>query len=90
MSRISSTRRESTARLFVTFAAITLVPVLLLGFILAASYRSEANRRGLAVGRSEALLMAQTAVQPLLNGQPLSLDPPTDDLAGQRIGWSAW
>jgi diguanylate cyclase (GGDEF)-like protein len=72
MSRISGTRRESTARLFVTFATITLVPVLLLGFILAASYRSEANRRGLAVGRSEALLMAQTAVQPLLDGQPLS------------------
>jgi hypothetical protein len=65
-------RADSTTVLFVAFAAITLVPVLLLGVILSASYRSEADRRGLAQGGSEALLMAQTGVEPLLNGQPLS------------------
>lgn len=65
-------RRASTVRLFTAFAAITLIPVLLLGFVLAASYRTEAARRGLDQGRSEALLMAQTAVQPLLDGRPLS------------------
>jgi diguanylate cyclase (GGDEF)-like protein len=58
--------------LFIAFAVITLVPVLLLGAILSASYRSEAQRRGLAQGASEALLMDKTAVQPLLTGQPLS------------------
>jgi diguanylate cyclase len=67
-----SRRGNSTTLLFVMFAAITLVPVLLLGVILSASYRTEANRRGLAEGGSEALLMARTAVQPLLSGQPLS------------------
>ena len=58
-------------RQFVVFAAISLVPVLVLGLVLAGSYRSEAARRGLAEGRSEALLMAQTAVEPILDGRPL-------------------
>jgi diguanylate cyclase (GGDEF)-like protein len=65
-------RGSSTTVLFVAFAAITFVPVLLLGLTLSANYRGEADRRGLAQGGSEALLMAQTAVQPLLSGQPLS------------------
>src|SRR5580692_4804047 len=65
-------RRDSTVRQFFVFAAISLVPVLVLGFVLAGSYRSEAVRRGLAQARSEAVLMAQTAVQPILDGRPLS------------------
>ena len=65
-------RSNSPTVLFIAFAVITLVPVLLLGAILSASYRSEAQRRGLAQGASEALLMDKTAVQPLLTGQPLS------------------
>ena len=65
-------RSNSPTVLFIAFAVITLVPVLLLGVILSASYRSEAQRRGLAEGASEALLMDRTAVQPLLTGQPLS------------------
>jgi diguanylate cyclase (GGDEF)-like protein len=59
-------------KLFVTYAAISLVPVLLLGVALAAGFRSEARQRGLAEGRSEAVLVAQTAVEPLLDGRPLS------------------
>jgi diguanylate cyclase (GGDEF)-like protein len=54
------------------FAAIMLVPVLLIGLILGVSYRSEAQRRGLAQGRDEAVLMAESAVEPMLNGNPLS------------------
>ncbi len=65
-------QRESTFKLFGTFAVIMLVPVVLLGLVLATSYRREADRRGLAQGRAEALLMAQTAVEPILNGRPLS------------------
>jgi diguanylate cyclase len=68
----SSHNRESPVRLFATFAIILLVPVLVLGLVLAASYRSEADKRGLAQGHSEALLMAQTAVEPILDGKPLS------------------
>jgi diguanylate cyclase len=59
-------------RLFATHAAITLVPVLVLGLVLAAGYRSEAQQRGLGVGKSEARLVAQTAVEPILDGRPLS------------------
>ena len=65
-------KRESTLRLFAIFAAIMLVPVVLLGLVLATSYQREADRRGLDQGKSEALLMAQTAVEPILDGRPLS------------------
>jgi diguanylate cyclase len=53
-------------------AVIMLVPVLLIGLVLGGSYRSEATRRGLIQGRDEAVLMAQSAIEPFLNGQPLS------------------
>jgi len=52
-------------------AAVSLVPVVLLGFVLAASYRTEARRRGIAEGRSEAELIAQTAIAPLFGQTPL-------------------
>lgn len=63
---------RSAARLFTLYAAISLIPVVVLGVVLAVSFRGEANRRGLAEGRSEAILVAHTAVQPLLDGHPLS------------------
>jgi diguanylate cyclase (GGDEF)-like protein len=49
-----------------------MVPVLLIGLVLGGSYRSEATRRGLVQGQDEALLMAQSAVEPLLSARPLS------------------
>ena len=77
---------RSTARLFATYAAISLVPVLVLGVALAVSLRGEAQRRGLAEGRSEAALVAQTAVEPLLDGQPLSAGLRPAERAGlQRL-----
>jgi diguanylate cyclase (GGDEF)-like protein len=60
------------ARLFITYAAITALPVMLLGFVLAAAYQSEATQRGVSEGRSEAMLVAATAVEPILDGRPLS------------------
>jgi diguanylate cyclase len=60
------------ARLFAIYAAISLVPILILGVVLATSYRSDARERGIAEGRSEAALVARTAVEPLLSGRPLS------------------
>jgi diguanylate cyclase len=59
-------------RLLATYALVTAIPVVLLGVTLAASYRSEAQQRGVAEGRSEALVVAETAVEPLLSGQPLA------------------
>ena len=59
-------------QLFARYAGVSLVAVVLLGLVLAASYRTEAAQRGLAQGRSEAALVAQTAVEPVLDGRPLS------------------
>jgi diguanylate cyclase (GGDEF)-like protein len=58
-------------RMFAIYAAASLVIVAGLGFALAASYRTEARHRGVAEGRSEALLVAETAVEPILDGRPL-------------------
>jgi diguanylate cyclase len=77
-------RHDSTVRQFFVFAAISLVPVLVLGLVLAGSYRSEAVRRGLAQARSEAVLMAQTAVQPILDGRPLSAGLSSSETARLR------
>jgi hypothetical protein len=63
-----TTRRWATIRLFVVSAALSLVPVVVLGLVMASSYKAEARRRGVAEGRSEAQLIAQTAIEPLLNG----------------------
>ncbi len=72
--------------MFAAFAAITLVTVLLLGVVLSASYRSEADSRGLAQGGSEAVLMAQTAVQPHFDGVPLSKGlSPTETASMDRL-----
>lgn len=59
-------------RLFAIYAAITFVPVFALGLVLAVTFRSDANLRGLAQGQSEAELIGQTAVEPELTGRPLS------------------
>jgi diguanylate cyclase (GGDEF)-like protein len=72
------------ARLVLTYAAVTLVPVVLLGAALVVSYQAEARGRGLAEGRSEALLVAQTAVEPRLTGRPLSDGLTPDELASMK------
>jgi diguanylate cyclase (GGDEF)-like protein len=63
---------RSLVRLIAAYAAISLVPIILLGLVLAWSYRTEARQRGVAEGQSEAVLIARTAVEPLLSGRPLS------------------
>jgi diguanylate cyclase (GGDEF)-like protein len=61
----------TTARLFATYAVVSLIPVLVLGFVLGDAIRHQADKRGLAEGRSEAILVAQTAVEPQLTGRLL-------------------
>jgi diguanylate cyclase len=63
--------RRSVLRLFAIHAAVSLVPVLLLGAALAYTYRNEAKDRGMAEARSEAQLLADTAVSPVLDGHVL-------------------
>jgi diguanylate cyclase (GGDEF)-like protein len=72
MSPANRTLRQSALRQLIALGAIMLVPIILLGFVLAGTYRGEVNQRGLAQGKSEALLMAQSAIQPLLDGRPLA------------------
>jgi diguanylate cyclase len=73
-------------RMFAIYAVISLVPVLALGFLLVTSIRNEAQRRGMSEGRSEATLIARTAVEPLLDGRPLSLGiSPSEHQALSRL-----
>lgn len=85
MSSTAATPR-STGRLFAIYAAISLLPVLVLGIVLAASLGGEARERGLSEGRAQATLVARTAVEPLLDGRPLSLGlSATERTALQRL-----
>jgi diguanylate cyclase (GGDEF)-like protein len=83
---LATPKRDSAARQFAAFSVIMLVGVLALGLVLALSYRAEATRRGLAQGRSEAVLMAQTAIDPRLDGRMLSLGlSPTETYDMNRL-----
>jgi diguanylate cyclase (GGDEF)-like protein len=76
--------RRATARLFAVYAVVSLIPIAALGFILAADFRSEAQQRGIDQARSEAQLIAQTAIEPLLNGAALSDGLTTADRTSMR------
>jgi diguanylate cyclase (GGDEF)-like protein len=65
-------RTSSAARLLLTYGALILIPVILLGVVLSLGIRGTAVSRGLSEARSEALLVAQTAVAPQLDPRPLS------------------
>lgn len=67
-----SDRPKALGRTLIAYAALALVPIFVLGAVTAGEYRSAARDRGVAEGRSEALVVAQTAVEPVLNGHPLS------------------
>jgi len=81
MKRPHRSPERGTGRLFARHGAIVLVPVLALGVGLAVSLRHEAQQRGLDEGRSEARLVAQTAVEPLLLDRPIA-----DGLTAQERG----
>lgn len=70
---MAPTRREnhSATRLFMGYAALSLVPILALGLVLARSYSAAANSRGLVQAQSQAELFATTAIEPLLAGTDL-------------------
>jgi diguanylate cyclase (GGDEF)-like protein len=63
---------RSLTRMFAVYAAMSVVLVGVLYVLFTASLRSEADQRGLAEGRSEAELVARSAVEPLLDGHLLS------------------
>jgi diguanylate cyclase (GGDEF)-like protein len=59
------------ARLFAGFAALSLLPVLVLGGVLAAQYRNEVQQRGTNQGRSQAEVIARLLGQTQLDGHSL-------------------
>ncbi|HET7530284.1 MAG TPA: bifunctional diguanylate cyclase/phosphodiesterase [Mycobacteriales bacterium] len=63
---------SSTRRLFVVYAAVSLVPVLLLGACLLLLTHRQATARGLAEGANEANLVARSSIAPQLEGHSLS------------------
>lgn len=67
--------------LFARYAAISLVPVLILGVVLSSAVRTEARHRGLAEGKAEAALVAHTAIEPALAGHLLSSGLNADEQA---------
>jgi diguanylate cyclase (GGDEF)-like protein len=77
-------RDRSTLRLFLSYAAASLLPVVLLGLVLSYALYADARARGLAEGRAQASLIARTSVEPLLDGRPLSRTMPADELASLR------
>src|SRR4051812_42949240 len=64
-------RQPSTRRLFAVYAAVSLVPVLILGLVLSGLMERQGNSAGLRQGRSEALLVARSTIAPLLEGHDL-------------------
>ena len=62
---------NSVRRLFAVYAAVSLVPVLLLGSALLLLLNSLGGDRGLAEGRAKADLIARASIAPALDGQDL-------------------
>jgi diguanylate cyclase (GGDEF)-like protein len=88
--KLQNAAPRSASRLFATYAIASLVPVLLLGFVLAGSYRRDANARGLSEGRTEAGLLARTAVAPLLTNRDLRSNlTPAETTALRRMSTEA-
>ena len=55
-----------------TYGVLILIPVLILGAALSVGIRQTATDRGLAEAKNESFLIARAAVEPLLDGRPLS------------------
>ena len=58
--------------MFAVYAAVTLVPVVLLGMVLVDLLRGQASSRGLSEGVSQAQLVARSTIAPLLDDGALS------------------
>ena len=64
-------RFSAGARLFASFAALSLLPVLALGTLLAVQYRHEVQQRGIAEGQAQAEVIARLLGETQLQGHGL-------------------
>jgi diguanylate cyclase len=67
-----ATTRNTARRLFVVYALVSVVPVLLLGACLLALTHRQATVRGLSEGATEANIVARSSIAPQLDEHPLS------------------
>jgi diguanylate cyclase (GGDEF)-like protein len=64
---------RTPGRLFAVYAALSAVPVVVLGIVLDQSYRDEAHLQGVARGQEQAAVIEEMAVSPALSGEDLSV-----------------
>jgi diguanylate cyclase len=62
---------RSIRRLFAIYAVVSLVPVLVLGFVLLKLLAAQNDAQGVAQGRTAASLIARSAIAPALDGRDL-------------------
>jgi len=72
MMLIPKKRRIPRLGLLGTFAIVSLIPIVLLGLVLAQTVRSQIHERALANARQDAELAARLGIQPLLSPADLS------------------
>jgi diguanylate cyclase len=77
--KLDRVRAAAGSRLLVTYLVASLVPVLALMLAMPAALRLEARSRGLAEARSQAALLAQASVEPVLGTAPLHGAVPADE-----------
>ncbi len=70
--RSAAQGHTSASKLFLMYAAATLVPVLAVGVLLAISYRQHVERGGVAEARSQAALLSDDVIRPVLGREPLN------------------
>src|SRR4051812_50034595 len=63
---------RSGTRLFLAYAACSLVPVLVLGAVLVRGNAQDALERGLAQGRAQAAVVEEMSIAPALHGGDLT------------------
>jgi diguanylate cyclase len=72
MSSLSRLSRASGTGLFAGYAVASLIPILILGTVLAGGSRQDGIQRGLAQGRAQAAVIEEMAIAPALRGTDLS------------------
>ena len=65
-------RRMNGLRLFGSYAAVSLVPIALLGVALGHQYRADTDRRALDQAASEADTITNAGVEPVVGGRDLA------------------
>jgi diguanylate cyclase (GGDEF)-like protein len=69
---VSVLEHKAGLRLFALYALLTLVPIAVLGFVLAQQFRSDLEQRGLEEGYATAQAISHSAIGPALSGDTLS------------------